>query len=71
MSYQLPHSIIGDTFIKDVKIGLTGRNLLMLYSKMDHVDPELSLGTGNNGMGIISNNLPTTRSLGVNLNIKF
>lgn len=71
VAYQLPKSVFGDSFIKDVKIGLTGRNLLMLYSKIDHVDPELSLGTGNNGMGIISNNLPTTRSLGVNLNIKF
>ena len=71
LAYQLPQSVIGSSFIKDVKIGLTGRNILMLYSKIDHVDPELSLGTGNNGMGIISNNLPTTRSLGVNLNIKF
>lgn len=70
-SYKFPQSILGDTFIKGATIGLIGRNLFFLYSDVDHVDPEASLGTGNSGMGILSYNMPTARSIGFNVNIKF
>ena len=71
LSYQLPQSLLGNTFIKNVKVGLVGRNLFFIYKDIDHVDPEASLGTGNNGQGILSYNLPTPRSIGFNLNVKF
>ena len=45
--------------------------LFQSYKEIDHVDPEASLGTGNSGQGILSNNLPTARSVGFNVNIKF
>lgn len=70
-SYNLPNSLLDKTFIKDATVGLIGRNLFFLYKKIDHVDPEASLGTGNNGQGILSYNLPTPRSVGFNVNIKF
>ncbi len=71
LSYNLPNSILKDGFIKGVNVGLIGRNLFFLYKEVDHVDPEASLGTGNNGQGILSYNLPTPRSIGFNVNIKF
>jgi len=71
LSYKVPNSILANTFIKGANVGLVGRNLFFLYKEIDHVDPEASLGTGNSGMGILSNNLPTARSVGFNVNIKF
>lgn len=71
LSYSVPNSVLKNTFIKGADIGFIGRNLFFLYKEIDHVDPEASLGTGNNGQGILSYNLPTARSLGFNVNIKF
>lgn len=71
LSYKLPSSLLGNSFIKSVDLGLVGRNLFFIYKEIDHVDPEASLGTGNNGQGILSYNLPTARSLGFNINVKF
>ena len=62
---------LGNSFIKGANVGLVGRNLFFLYKEIDHVDPEASLGTGNNGQGILSYNLPSSRSIGFNVNIKF
>jgi TonB-linked SusC/RagA family outer membrane protein len=71
LAYNVPNSMLKNTFIKGANIGLVGRNLFFLYKEIDHVDPEASLGTGNNGQGILSYNLPTPRSIGFNVNIKF
>lgn len=71
LSYNVPNSILGAGFIKGATVGLIGRNLFFLYKEIDHVDPEASLGTGNSGQGILSYNMPTSRSIGFNVNIKF
>ncbi|HKL33449.1 MAG TPA: SusC/RagA family TonB-linked outer membrane protein [Tangfeifania sp.] len=71
MSYKIPNSVLTDTFIREINLGIVGRNLLFIYKDIEHVDPEASLGTGNNGQGILSYNLPTPRSLGFNVNLKF
>lgn len=69
-------------FIKDVRLSLTGRNLLFLYrgkSKLDipgigkrtlPVDPEAAIGTSNY-QGIESGLPPAVRSLGLNLHLTF
>ncbi len=71
LSYNLPRTILKDGFIKSASLSFVGRNLFFLYKEMDHFDPEANLGTGNTGQGIMSYNLPTVRSLGFNVNIKF
>jgi hypothetical protein len=71
LAYKVPNKLLNNTFIKGVDVAFIGRNLFFLYKEIDHVDPEASLGTGNNGQGILSYNLPTARSLGFNVNIKF
>ena len=63
--------MLGNLPVKGASIGLIGRNLFFIYKDIDHVDPEASLGTGNTGQGIISYNLPTARSIGFNINVKF
>jgi len=72
LTYKVPSSILDKvSFIKAANIGLIGRNLFFIYKDIDGFDPEASLGTGNSGQGILSYNLPTTRSIGFNVNIKF
>lgn len=69
--YQLPQSLLNNTFIKGASIGVTGRNLFFLYNNLDNFDPEGSFSTGNLAQGVLFYNLPTARSLGFNVNVKF
>ncbi len=69
--YSLPRSILGESFIQGVSVGLVGRNLFFIYKDIDNFDPESSYSTSNYAQGMLWYNLPTTRSIGFNLNISF
>ena len=57
--------------IKGLKLDFVANNVLMLKKWVDNIDPE-SVGYGvDNMIGLESPSVPTTRSIGVNLNIKF
>jgi outer membrane receptor protein involved in Fe transport len=57
--------------VKGLKVDFVAFNVLILKKWVDNIDPE-SVGYGTDAMvGLESPGLPTTRSLGVNLNIKF
>ncbi|HET7897630.1 MAG TPA: SusC/RagA family TonB-linked outer membrane protein, partial [Flavisolibacter sp.] len=57
--------------IKGVKLDFVASNVLIIKKWVDNIDPE-SVGYGTSGMaGLESPGLPTTRSVGFNLNIKF
>jgi TonB-linked SusC/RagA family outer membrane protein len=61
---------LGDFPIKGITISLVGRNLAILYSTIPHVDPETSFTNGN-VQGLEFGQLPSARSLGFNINLKF
>jgi hypothetical protein len=46
-------------------------NVLMFTSHVDNLDPEAQVSSSDNLQGIETHTLPTTRSFGFNLNIKF
>ncbi|MFT4736865.1 MAG: TonB-linked SusC/RagA family outer membrane protein [Paraglaciecola sp.] len=72
VSYSLPASVLGDSFIKGVQLGVEGRNLALLYSKVPHIDPESNLfGAGADGFGIERASVPSTRSFGFNVRLTF
>ncbi|MCB0658111.1 MAG: SusC/RagA family TonB-linked outer membrane protein [Saprospiraceae bacterium] len=71
IGYNLPGHVLNGSFVRGASISFIGRNLFFLKKSIPDVDPEALLGTGNNGMGILSNNLPTIRTLGFNINLKF
>ncbi len=72
IDYTLPRRWIESTPISSISIGVEGRNLLLLYSEVPHIDPETGLfGSASNGQGIEWNVLPSTRSFGVNTQIRF
>lgn len=72
ITYNVPSSVLGNTFVKSASIGFIGRNLFFLHKGFDgNFDPEATLGTSNAGQGIMLYGMPTARSFGFNLNVKF
>lgn len=56
--------------VGDVTLSLVGRNLLMIYNKAPF-DPESVATTGNNYQGIDYFMMPSTRSMGFNVKLRF
>lgn len=50
---------------------LVGRNLFYLMKKADNIDPEATFGSNVRYYGIEGTSLPSTRTLGLNLALKF
>ena len=72
LSYTFPTRLLGDSFIKGLTFGVEGRNLLLIYSEVPHIDPEASLfGSGADGFGIERASIPSTRSIGFNVKLTF
>jgi TonB-linked SusC/RagA family outer membrane protein len=57
--------------VKGVKLDFVANNVLLLKKWVDNIDPETFGFGSDNQVGLESPGLPTTRSLGLNLNIKF
>lgn len=72
ITYNVPNSLLGNSFIRGLSVGIEGRNLALLYSKIPHIDPEANLfGAGADGWGVERSSSPTSRSVGVNLRLQF
>ncbi|MEX0359526.1 MAG: SusC/RagA family TonB-linked outer membrane protein [Allomuricauda sp.] len=71
LSYQFPNKLLKDTFIQNASLSFIGRNLFFIYKKADNFDPESSYSTSNFGQGVLFYALPTSRSLGLSLNVNF
>jgi outer membrane receptor protein involved in Fe transport len=69
--WNLPSSMINGTFIKSASMGVVARNLFFIHKKVDNFDPELSSSTSSFSQGILYNPLPSSRSIGFNVNIKY
>ena len=59
-----------NSFFSRVKASLVGNNLFFFYKDAPH-DPNVSLSTGNALQGVDVLGLPSTRSIGLNLNLTF
>lgn len=70
LGYDLTKHIPARWPIKGLKLDLVGNNVLLLKKWVDNIDPETFGFGSDNQMGLESPGLPTTRSLGLNLNVK-
>jgi TonB-linked SusC/RagA family outer membrane protein len=70
LGYDLSH-ILGNTFIREMTVSAIANNVLMIKKYLDNVDPEAQDSVSDNLQGIDAHALPTTRSLGVNVRVKF
>ena len=73
LTYNFSKKLIAKTHLfSNATLGLYGRNLITIVDKAnDFADPEFSFTTGN-GVGINNTDqTPTVRQFGVNLNLTF
>tara|TARA_R110002073_G_scaffold40547_5_gene114927 strand:+ start:7555 stop:10815 length:3261 start_codon:yes stop_codon:yes gene_type:complete len=70
ISYSLPKKALESFFINDLRLSLIGRNLFFISRDIDNVDPEASLNNLNS-QGIERFGVPSTKSYGFSVNIKF
>lgn len=71
LSYALPKKLLRDTGVESIDVGVTARNLALLYRKAPHIDPETAFGVEVGQQGLEYAQTPSTRTVGINLNVKF
>ncbi len=75
LTWQMPQKWFdGIRWIQSANLSFIGRNLALIYvdkSNRMKIDPETGFGTANSGVGIEQYQLPSTRSFGYKLSIKF
>jgi hypothetical protein len=70
LGYTFDNKRIKKTGLAGLTISLVARNLAFLYRETTDIDPEAAFNTSN-VQGLETLTLPTTRSLGFNINLKF
>lgn len=70
IGYQIPSSILSKIGVSSANFSIVGRNLLLLHSNVENIDPESTYNEGN-AQGMDYFQIPQSRTYGFNLNIKF
>lgn len=70
LGYQIPSALLKRFSIKSARVSVVGRNLAILFRNIPHIDPEFDR-LGGNSYGFGYGELPTTRSIGFNVNLTF
>ncbi|HTF31943.1 MAG TPA: SusC/RagA family TonB-linked outer membrane protein [Flavitalea sp.] len=71
LSYAIPAKVYSKlNAIKGIDISLIGRNVWLIHKNLPYADPEENLSSGNT-QGSQSGAYPTTRTIGVNLKLRF
>jgi TonB-linked SusC/RagA family outer membrane protein len=72
LGYSLPTSVVNKLVLfRSAQISFVARNLWTIMKKSDNIDPESQFGSDVKYYGIEGTSLPSTRTYGVNLNLKF
>lgn len=71
LAYNVPVKLIAGGPFQSVQVSITGRNLL-LFAKAPGIDPETAFVSGSTILpGIESAQIPSTRSMGIDLKLNF
>ena len=70
LGYNFPKSVIAKTPLKSASISVVGRNLWLLYTTTENIDPESNYSSSN-AQGLENFGLPTSRSFGIDFNVTF
>lgn len=70
LGYALPAKLLAKTPVQYASISFVARNLFLLYNSARNIDPESSYSNGN-AQGLENFGIPTARSYGLNLMVKF
>jgi len=75
ITYTFPKSIMAKTkFIGGARVSLIGTNLALLWthkSNLNSLDPESTRHSGNEGVGMETNSVPPSRSIGLKVGLTF
>ncbi|AQX86153.1 SusC/RagA family TonB-linked outer membrane protein [Elizabethkingia bruuniana] len=71
ISYTFPKSLFANTVINELRVGIVGRNLWIIHKNLPYADPESGLNAGLMSRGYSIGSMPTTRTVGVNVTVKF
>ncbi len=71
IAYSFPRSLVDKTPFTAIDFSLIGRNLAILHSNVDSIDPESSAYGASNGQGFEVNGIPSVRSYGASLSVRF
>ena len=72
VGYTFPAKLLSPTkVLKGASLSVVSRNVLMLYNTHSQIDPELNVRGGNLQGALYYATVPTSRSLGFNLNLQF
>lgn len=71
LGYSFPKKWFVGSSIEDIKFSVVARNLAILYKKVPHIDPETGFNSSNSEQGQEFGQIPSARSYGFNLNVKF
>ncbi|PNW29293.1 SusC/RagA family TonB-linked outer membrane protein [Formosa algae] len=69
--YDFPLKKWAKTGVDQLSLGVTVRNLAILYKKTPNIDPESAFSNSTGAQGLEYAQVPSTRSIGINLNVKF
>ncbi len=70
ITYSIPMRLLRKLRLSKATVSLTGYNLLLIYSNIPNVDPETAFSTENELQGYEFSQIPSTRSLGVQIRIE-
>ncbi|MBJ6368789.1 SusC/RagA family TonB-linked outer membrane protein [Snuella sedimenti] len=70
LSYNVPSKFLEKTFIRKASISAVGRNLWLIHSNVDNIDPESSY-SATNVQGLDFFAMPQSSSFGFNVNLTF
>ncbi|MDR1552612.1 MAG: SusC/RagA family TonB-linked outer membrane protein [Prevotellaceae bacterium] len=70
LGYTFPKKWFEKTPVNSMKLSIVGNNLFFIYNALPGFDPECTYSTGN-AQGVETASLPSTRTIGFNLNIVF
>ena len=70
LGYRIPEGFLSKTPIRSANISIVARNLFLLLTNLDNVDPESNYSNAN-AQGLDYFGVPQTRSFGFNLKVTF
>ncbi len=74
LSYSIPTSLISKLKLSSATLSISGRNLWFLapnVPRYTHFDPDINSLVSGNAQGVETGGAPSTKRLGINLNITF
>lgn len=70
LGYNVPSDLLSKTFISKANVSFVARNLWLIHSNVDNIDPESSYNASN-AQGLDFFAMPQTTSFGFNVNLTF